>query len=375
MASPTDKLKEVVINVPSSGASNKKRIAKSDGLTAENELRQNHDDMLSGDRIAPGTHDMSDHFNSTTSGRVVKPPARFGTEEQTRKEGLAHSEGSAGKTDNAEDASDRDKNDHNSDYGSGKSTPKRNRKCKKQVLDKPKDTIESLHLKLEESRKLYDDEKTENKKLKAENKMIKKKKADAIHEIKRRSKAQTELRAKIKACEEIIKDNSKTASDLKRRLSEKEKYIEDNNEDVFRRLGKEANDALDDNYVREKLQEMRMAWQNWASEYAISSLVGINKQYIEDLLERAVPYPVSIPQQQELCPLFMGEPGAPRMLLGILVSYTVCETLFQEPFSFLEGAHEVEKTGLQGVLDHGMLGKEEHMGLVCAGRLNVRSRK
>lgn len=100
-----------------------------------------------------------------------------------------------------------------------------------------------------------------------------------------------------------------------------------------------------------------MLWQNWTSEYAISSLEGIKSSAIKKVFQRALPSPLPKPERQQLYELFIKERAAPRMLLSILLSYSVCKTLLDDPFAFLGGAEDETKTGLERVLSHGTLRK------------------
>ena len=146
---------------------------------------------------------------------------------------------------------------------------------------------------------------------------------------------------------------------LSNTLAATETDVEQTREELFRRIGKGASDALDDDYVHDKLKELRMLWQNWVSENAISSVDTIPQPLMEKLLETALPNTLSSAESQQLYHLFIKEQGAPRMLLGILVSHSVCETLFRDPFAFLEAAGKREQAVLQSILDHGMLSKQQ----------------
>jgi hypothetical protein len=117
-----------------------------------------------------------------------------------------------------------------------------------------------------------------------------------------------------------------------------------------------------------------MMRQNWVAEHAISSLDGVPEQFINRLLEYGMSKDVSLLEKQSTYQLFIREQGAPRMLLGILVSHS-CRQLLEDPFASLECLGHAEKIGLQRVLDHGMRSMSECIVLVVSKELTFSTRE
>jgi hypothetical protein len=236
--------------------------------------------------------------------------------------------------------------DHN-DYDGKKSTTgrSRNRKKKKQQQQQetPEQRIATLHLKAGAFEELYEKEKANAQKLSTTNRDL-----GAVNTTRR--KRQAELSKQVRTLESELNNVRKSSADSQRAHVETKRLIEETH-----RIGSGATDSLDDDHLRDRLKEVRMLWQGLVSESAISSIEGILRLYIERLLAQAMPKPLPLLETRQLYQLFIKEPGAPRMLLGIFVSNLLCETLFQDPFAFLAGASEGKKVGLQMILTRGML--------------------
>jgi hypothetical protein len=236
--------------------------------------------------------------------------------------------------------------DHN-DYDGKKSTAgrSRNRKKKKQQQQQetPEQRIATLHLKARHFEELYEKEKANAQKLSTANRGL-----GAVNTTRRKRHA--ELSKQVRTLESELNNVRKSSADSQRAHAETKRLIEETH-----RIGSGATDSLDDDHLRDRLKEVRMLWQGLVSESAISSLEGIPKRYIEQLLAQAMPKPLPLLETWQLYQLFIKEPGAPRMLLGIFVSHLLCETLFQNPFAFLVDASEGKKVGFQMVVTRGML--------------------
>jgi len=277
------------------------------------QARQNHDTRTKVQvEVPPRTESLDGHGFATTKDKI---------------------------TDNS---SSKAAGENHSDYEVTKSTPKRRGKGKKQQeqqqqqQETPEQRIETLQSKVKEFEALYAKEKATTKNLKA-------RKADQTKDLIHRRTTQTESKRELKASQDVIKSLRRETRKLLERIPGIER----------------ATDSLDDDYLRDRLKEIRMSWQGLVSESAVTSLERIPRPYIEKLFAKAMPKPLPPLETKQLYQLFIQEPGAPRMLLGILVSHLLCETLLQDPFAFLEDASAGKMAGLKMVLDHGMLSKRQ----------------
>ncbi len=329
-------------------SSRKKRISNSDTLEKTEQATTSYLYIPAGDKSqAAGLH-MSKHRTYARADRAGKSPGGLQVEVPTGNRRLSRHESKSKESDNVEDVSPAIAIDDHSDYGAKCSKPKRTRK--KQESIKPEETVETLRSGNEILRQLLQEEKAKNKDLKA-------KKAMVVKENVSRRRQQTTLKTETKYLKEELQSERTSSAAVQRAFDERNEYAKQIAEAHFTRRGKGATDALDDNQVIDMLKGVRMLWQNLVSDNAVASLEGTPKHYIEGLLKRAMPQPLSPVETERLHQLFIKAQGAPRMLLGILVSHLLCETLFQDPFAFLEDAREGEKAGMNMILDYGMPSK------------------
>jgi DNA repair exonuclease SbcCD ATPase subunit len=151
-----------------------------------------------------------------------------------------------------------------SNYQVTKPAPKRGRRAKKQQEQQhetPEQRIETLQSKVKDLEELYEKEKAKARDLEATRKKLKAKSADKTKEINNRRKNQTELRRECAALKNVIKSGRQET----RMLLERVHRIES------------ATDSLDDDYLRDRLKEVRMLWQGLVSESAVTSLERIPK--------------------------------------------------------------------------------------------------
>lgn len=319
----------------------KKPFTRSDALMREDEGAPKQDDRLSARHTETANQNISHPSVLVVVNNTVQSEIKPKDEERERAGRAISHETEASKSDDAEDSPyDGSKND-STDHITEKAKGKRGRPRKKKRSKKPEQTLETAIAKINEAKKLFEDEKATEK-------------AATTEKSKLWSKTKAELKRKLKRCEEKLQSEKKCSTDLRNQLAEKENDIAQKTENFFRSIGKGASQALDDDHVLDKFKELRMLWQNWVSDNAISSLDSISEKDIVWLLECAMPIPLSPLESQRLYHQITREEGAPRMLLGILISYSICEELLEDPFAFLEAR---EKAGLQYVLDHGMLSK------------------
>ena len=348
MTSAAHKTQKVSVNIPYVEMGKKKSVSISDGLIQDDLTDPKYGDNTSADQNVAMITDPSAPRISGVSGRLVKTPVKLQDEALGQKRSTSIHETRASNSDDAENNSSYDSEDDKSDGTNENPTSKRGRPRDKR--EKPEETKESLRLAFDHFKSLYEEERAKNKELRV-------KKAAAIKENKKRSRAQTKLRKEVKLWKEKTQNERRSSVNLQKTLAERDKYIEDAQEAVFSRIGKGATDTLDDNYVQDNFKELRMLWQNWISEYAISSLEGIECSAIKKVFQRALPNPLPKPEREQLYELFIKERAAPRMLLSILLSYSVCKTLLDDPFTFLGSAEDEAKTGLERVFSHGILRK------------------
>lgn len=243
----------------------------------------------------------------------------------------------------------------------------RKSRTRKAHQQEPEETLESLRSGREYFRGLYEQERAKTRELKT-------KKAAINKENLSRRKNQTTLKQEIKFWQAETQNKQRSVAELEKEVAGKNQIIVRSSEAHFRHIGKGASNGLDDNYVRNRLEEIRMLRQNWVLEHAVSSLDSVPEQFINRLLDYGKPKAVSRQEDQSTYQLFVKEKGAPRMLLGDLVLYS-CRQLLEDPFAFLERPSYREDMGLQRVLDHGMPSKSECMELVISKELTFSTRE
>jgi hypothetical protein len=324
---------------------NKKRASNRDDLRQSDDSAPQQVNNL----LAPQAETASREISATT-GSILYSPARVQVHVPIQGRSMARRKMGSSNNEHSKAALNDVSRDNDSNVSSEKPKTRRQRGPKRKEADQQEETIDSLGSKLESMKQLSD-------KQSAQVKLLKSKKAEAIKENRTRSRAQTNLKLEVKQWRERAESERRVSTDLQKRLVEKETYIAQSQEAIFSRVGKGAGDALDDTYLTDKLKGVRMLCEDLIAENAVSSLDGIPDEYMEKWLERAMPSPLPLTERKTLYQLFRKEEGAPRMLLSILLSYSLCDTLFQHPFAFLEATSNGEKEGLQRILDHGMLSK------------------
>ncbi len=344
-------------------SSRKKPVSISDTLEKTDEAIASYEGIRSVNQSQAASLHMSEHQTYARADRAGRSKGGLQVELPIGDRPLSRHGSKSNVSDDGEDVSQAIAIDDHSDYGASRSKPRRARK--KQESIKPEATVESLRSDNEYLRRLLQEETTKNKDLRA-------KKAKIVKENSSRRSQQTTLKKDNKSLKEALQTERASSTKAQRAFDERNEGVKQIVEAHFTRRGKGATDALDDKQVQHMLHGVRMLWQNLVSDTAVASLEGTPKHYIEGLLKRAMPQSMSPVDTERLYQLFIKAQGAPRMLLGILVSHLLCETLFRDPFAFLEDAREGEKAGMNMVLDHGMLSKLQDTGLLDKWELNWR---
>jgi hypothetical protein len=317
----------------------KTRASASDTLKPNVATNKPHSNNPAAGHAGVAALGISTDFISPISSAPVRSQAKLAIE-LPKKSGCRtpHQGGSRKVNVTKNPSNDASSKDHGGDGNRNSLSRKAN--GAKRGVQQQDETLESLREKYELLKTSYEVECAKSKQLTKDRNL--------------RKKGATALRKEVKAYQEKTKNEHKASKDLQGRLVDE---LEQTKEALFSRIGKGATGALDDNFLQGKLEEIRMSWQNWVSENAVPSLDGIGKEYIESLLSRAMPQPLRPHETQQLYQLFTQDPGAPRMLLGILVSYSAYEPLLQDPFAFLGDQDHQERAVLERILDHGMLSK------------------
>ncbi|ERF72258.1 hypothetical protein EPUS_02145 [Endocarpon pusillum Z07020] len=322
----------------------KKSVDKADSVMQYDGKARRDQNNLPAEQAETAIGDSCAHPVLTATGRVVKHRTDLQCEGRPSRRSAARDDSKASEAGDATNTSYDSKNNDQDDVIESPKARKRRTRKKEQPV--PEETLDSLRSEREYFKGLYEQEKAKAKDLKIKRAAINK------ENISRR-KNQTTLKQKVKSWQAETQNEQKFVAELQKKLADKDQIIAKSSEAVFRHIGKGASDTLDDNHVRGRLKEVRMMRQNWVSEHAISSLNGVPEQFIKRLLEYGMPKAVSLLEKQSTYQLFIREQGAPRMLLGILVSHS-CRQLLEDPFASLERVGHAEKMGLQRVLDHGM---------------------